>query len=91
MLVLVHEVLHKGRINLRSFLVVTTDWKAFYPTQAEIWQYMKDVCKKFDLYPQIQFNTMVKSATWNETEQKWTVITVHNVTNDEQVLEFDIM
>jgi cation diffusion facilitator CzcD-associated flavoprotein CzcO len=37
----------------------------------EIRQYIKDVSMKFDLTPNISFNSTLVSSTWNESTGKW--------------------
>lgn len=47
------------------------NWSAYYSSSKEIWQYFKDVARKFDLEKYVKFNTTVESATWNEEKGQW--------------------
>ena len=49
------------------------DWKEHYAPQPETERYLNYVADKFDLRRDIQFNTRIKSATYNETENRWLV------------------
>jgi len=48
-------------------------WSERYATQPEILRYASFVADKFDLRPDIQFQTRVTSAKWDETASRWTV------------------
>jgi cyclohexanone monooxygenase len=50
-------------------------WKERYSPQAEIMDYAKHVVERFDLAPDIQLNTRVASAHFDEDEGLWTVTT----------------
>ena len=52
-------------------------WSREYSAQPEIWQYMRDVATKHDLYSAIRFGTEVTGATWDEERLRWTVTTNH--------------
>ena len=49
------------------------DWKEHYAPQPETERYLNYVADKFDPRRDIQFNTRIKSATYNETENRWLV------------------
>ena len=49
------------------------DWEEHYAGQPETERYLNYVADKFDLRKDIQFNTRVKSATYNEIENRWLV------------------
>ena len=49
------------------------DWKEHYAPQPETERYLNYVADKFDLRRDIQFNTRIKSATYNETDNRWLV------------------
>ena len=49
------------------------DWEEHYAGQPETERYLNYVADKFDLRKDIQFNTRVKSATYNEIENHWLV------------------
>jgi acetone monooxygenase len=49
------------------------EWSERFPTQPEIKRYLKFVADKFDLYRDIQLNTRIESASWNEEEAHWLI------------------
>ncbi|MBX9638566.1 MAG: NAD(P)/FAD-dependent oxidoreductase [Mycobacteriaceae bacterium] len=51
------------------------DWQERYPTQAEALAYLQYVADRFDMRRDIQFQTRVESAVYDETANRWTVIT----------------
>ena len=53
-------------------------WTERYATQAEILRYINHVADRFELRPDIQFNTRVSSALFNETTSQWQVRTERN-------------
>ncbi|KAI3545604.1 cyclohexanone 1,2-monooxygenase [Colletotrichum costaricense] len=53
------------------------DWSRFYASGAEILQYMKDTVKKWNLDRDLQLNTKVVGATWQEELGQWKVTVEH--------------
>jgi cyclohexanone monooxygenase len=51
------------------------DWTERYATQPEILSYAGHVAEKFDLKREIQFETSVTSATFDETDNHWDIET----------------
>jgi len=51
------------------------DWTERYARQPEILKYLNHVADRFDMRKDIQFNTRVKSAVFNEATNRWTVTT----------------
>jgi cation diffusion facilitator CzcD-associated flavoprotein CzcO len=51
------------------------EWSARYPEQPEIMRYLRHVAAKFDLKRDIQFNTRVTTARYDEAANRWTVET----------------
>ena len=51
------------------------DWKEHYSGQPETERYLNYVADKFDLRRDIQFNTRIASATYDENENLWRVET----------------
>lgn len=47
-------------------------WKEAFSAQPETLKYFQRFAEKHDLYPNIQFNTIVKSARWDDN-QSWTL------------------
>jgi len=50
-------------------------WSREYSAQPEIWEYMRTVAQRHDLYSLIHFGTEVTGATWDDTSLRWTVTT----------------
>ena len=46
-------------------------WKEAFSPQPETLKYIQRVCEKHDLYRDIQFNTRVKAAQWEENDHTW--------------------
>ncbi len=51
------------------------DWSERYPEQHEVRAYLEHVAERYDLYRDIQFNTRVTGATFDEATNTWTVTT----------------
>jgi cyclohexanone monooxygenase len=51
------------------------EWTERYPTQPEIERYANHVADRFDLRKDIQFETIVTSAHWDDATGRWTVTT----------------
>jgi len=51
------------------------DWTERYATQPEILRYINHVADRFDLRQDVQFNTRVRSAIFDEATGRWTVTT----------------
>lgn len=50
-------------------------WSSRYPEQPEILRYLNYVADKFDLKPDIQFDTRVQSAHYDERKNRWQIQT----------------
>lgn len=48
-----------------------TDWSKRYAGWEEIYEYINNVTDQFELRPQIQFNTAVTGARFEESEARW--------------------
>jgi cation diffusion facilitator CzcD-associated flavoprotein CzcO len=81
------------RSHLYSYsFELNPDWSESYSPQPEIWQYIKKVAQKYDLYPHIKFETEVKSMSWVESKNQWKVVTVDKNSNQaEEAKYFDIV
>ena len=53
------------------------EWSERYPGQAEILRYLNFVADRFDLKRDIQFNSRVTSAQYDEAANRWRVRTEH--------------
>src|SRR6476661_6382690 len=51
------------------------EWTERYPEQPEILRYLNHVADRFDLKRDIQFNTRVTAAQYDEATNRWTVRT----------------
>ncbi len=51
------------------------DWKEHYAGQPETERYLNFVADKFDLRRDIEFNTRVSSAVYDEQENRWNIFT----------------
>ncbi len=51
------------------------DWSERYPSRDELWAYARHVADRFDLWPDMQFDTRVRAAEWDENRLGWTVTT----------------
>jgi cation diffusion facilitator CzcD-associated flavoprotein CzcO len=49
------------------------DWSERYATQPEILKYAEHVADRYDLRPDIRFNTRVRAASYDETVNEWTL------------------
>ncbi len=49
------------------------NWSEHFASQPETLRYLNHVADKFDLRRDIQFNTRVSGATWNEANRTWTI------------------
>lgn len=47
------------------------DWTEHFAPQAETERYINFICDKFDLRKDIQFNTRIKRAEWQESTRSW--------------------
>jgi cyclohexanone monooxygenase len=61
-------------------------WTERYATQPEILRYINHVVERFDLRRDIQFNTRMKSATYDESLARWTIKTEDGETFQSQFL-----
>ncbi|MEM7565581.1 MAG: NAD(P)-binding domain-containing protein, partial [Pseudomonadota bacterium] len=57
--------------HLYSFSFIPYDWPMYFALQNDLHAYLEHVAKQFDLHRQIQFQTTIESAVWNESDQHW--------------------
>ena len=62
-------------IRSRNELQQEWDWSERYAPQPEILKYANHVADRFDLRPDIQFNTRVERAVFDEASSLWSVTT----------------
>jgi cation diffusion facilitator CzcD-associated flavoprotein CzcO len=51
------------------------DWTRLYPSQPELFAYLRDVADRYDLRSHIRFNTAMERAEWSEPDAFWRVTT----------------
>jgi cation diffusion facilitator CzcD-associated flavoprotein CzcO len=51
------------------------EWTEKFATQPEILKYANHVADRYNLRTDIQFNTAITSATWDDSRQRWTIET----------------
>ncbi|MBZ5594233.1 MAG: alpha/beta hydrolase fold domain-containing protein [Acidobacteriia bacterium] len=56
------------------------DWTRMYPTQPEIWNYLKHCVEKYNLGPSIRFGSEVREAVFDEGAHLWRVETLDGAT-----------
>ncbi len=49
------------------------DWSRMYPSQTEIFAYMRDVADRFGLREKIRFGARVEAAAWDDARSVWEV------------------
>ena len=59
---------------------LNSQWTRMYPTQAEIWEYLRRCADKYDLRPSIRFQSEVREAVFDETAHIWRVRTADGET-----------
>lgn len=59
--------------HLYSFSFAPYDWSKYFALRDELKEYLEHVADKFDLRPQICFNTAVEALDYDATSQRWRV------------------
>jgi len=67
------------------------NWSKSYSGQEEIWEYLRNVAKKYDIYPNIKFHHRVTSTEWDEKVNKWHIKVLNIKSNKEETHIFDIL
>ena len=49
------------------------DWSRMYPSQQEIFGYMRAVADRYNLRPNIRFGAKIAAARWDDTRSLWSV------------------
>jgi len=55
------------------------DWTRTFPTQEEIWEYLKKTAEKYGLLPHIRFRQFVSLSTYDEGARLWRVHTADGI------------
>ena len=67
------------------------EWSERYATQPEILKYANHVADRFELWPDMQFNTRVEAAEYQENSGTWRLTLAHDDATDEVEARFVIM
>jgi cation diffusion facilitator CzcD-associated flavoprotein CzcO len=60
--------------NLYSFsFALNPDWSSAFPSQAEIWDYMRACVDRFDIGGRLRYDHPVDEARWDEDAERWHV------------------
>jgi len=60
--------------NLYSFsFALNPDWSSSFPSQGEIWDYMRACVDRFDVGGHLHFDRAVDEARWDEGSERWVV------------------
>lgn len=63
------------------------DWRHAFSRQPQIFDYLRGVATRYNLYSRIRFNTAMTGASWDEEKGRWTVETAAgSLTADNLVL-----
>jgi len=62
------------------------EWSRAYPSQPEIWAYLRRCAKKYGLEPHIRYNAEVVEARYDEAAARWHVTTSEGATYSSRVL-----
>jgi len=73
------------------FCTLFLDWTKAYSGQEEIWQYLRSVTRKYDLYPKIKLRHKLLRGEWDEKINKWHVIILDLKTGKEFTQVFDMV
>src|SRR5919204_3167530 len=58
--------------NLYSFsFAPNPNWSRTFPTQPEIWDYLRECAQRFGITPHIRFDTDVTEAAWDGEAGRW--------------------
>ena len=58
-------------LNVSDKINKEWSWKERFPRQPEVLEYLNYVAEKFDMHKDMQFNTRMASAHWNEGAGIW--------------------
>jgi cation diffusion facilitator CzcD-associated flavoprotein CzcO len=63
--------------NLYSFsFALNPDWSRAFPSQSEIWDYMRQCVDRFDIGGHLRLGRSVAEARWDDEAERWNVRTV---------------
>ncbi|HVX62898.1 MAG TPA: NAD(P)/FAD-dependent oxidoreductase, partial [Pirellulales bacterium] len=62
--------------HLYSFsFALNPDWTHTYSSQADIWAYLKELARRYEILPHIRFNHELLGAAWDEDARRWRIET----------------
>jgi cation diffusion facilitator CzcD-associated flavoprotein CzcO len=62
--------------HLYSFsFAANPNWSRTYSRQPEIWDYLRDITRRYEIGPHIRFGHELKDAAWDDERQRWRVET----------------
>jgi 4-hydroxyacetophenone monooxygenase len=61
------------------------DWPLHFSTQDVLLDYFRRCAEAFGLRESVQFGTEVRSATWSESDRRWTVVVAHPDGREEKI------
>ncbi|KAF9931158.1 hypothetical protein FBU30_010694 [Linnemannia zychae] len=67
------------------------NWSNSYASYFEIWDYISNTARKYNLYEKIKFRTEVTHIEWHEDRQKWILDLVNLNNSDRSQTEVDIV
>ena len=71
--------------HLYSYSFAPYDWTQYFALRDELHAYLEHVADQFQLRPSIRFGTEVRSATYDQAEQRWAV-EVRNADGSDETL-----
>jgi 4-hydroxyacetophenone monooxygenase len=71
---------------LYSFSFFPRSWSTHFGKRPELAAYMHDLARAFDLLPSIRFGIEAESAEYDESAQRWRVVTVDAAGNREELV-----
>ncbi|KAI0151078.1 cyclohexanone monooxygenase [Pestalotiopsis sp. NC0098] len=66
-------------MNFTSGMGEEFNYHERYPSQQEVQSYLKRIAERFNLLPQIEFNTRICSAHYNDSDCTWKITTSNGV------------
>ncbi|OGM48707.1 dimethylaniline monooxygenase [Aspergillus bombycis] len=62
-------------------------WKKFYSSAQEIWQYMRDIVDEEGMMKYIQLQSQLVSARWDDERSKWCIRVRREVPGDKEIFQ----
>ena len=71
--------------HIYSYSFAKHDWTMHFALQPEIQNYFEDVADKYNVRPQIRFNTRVESARYDDRSARWIVRTMDDAGTSQEL------